>query len=101
MRASSLRRSTRLTSSAIRAALGGSGRSSRANTSPICGTARAGISPPEPILLQDQEPQRQKRERHVVMPAHPTPHLVVTQAHLALARPEHLLDSVPATVGLD
>src|ERR1035438_8280350 len=101
MRASSLRRSTRLTSSAIRAALAGSGCNSRANTSRISGTVRAGIFPPEPILLQNQEPQRQQRKRHVVMPTHPTPHLVVTQAYLALARLENLFDSVPVTVGLD
>ena len=59
MRASSFRRSTRLTSSAIRAALGGRGCSSRVNTSRNCGTVSAGIFPPEPALLQLQEPQRQ------------------------------------------
>src|SRR5438445_236179 len=48
MRASSLRRSTWLTSSAICRALGGGSRSSRANTARICGSVRAGVFPPQP-----------------------------------------------------
>jgi len=35
----------------------------------ICATVTAGVFPPEPPALQDEEPQRQKRERDVVMPA--------------------------------
>ena len=79
---------------------GGSGRSNRANTSRICGTVKAGIFPPEPILLQDQKPQRQQRKCHVAVPAHPASHLIVAQADIALARLQHLLDPVPPPVGL-
>src|ERR1043166_7973044 len=98
MRASSVRRSTRLTCAAIWAALGGRGRSSWLNTSRSCGTVSAGIFPPKPPPLQLQEPQRQQRERYVVVPAHPRAHLVLPQPHLAFARPEQHLDLVPLAV---
>src|ERR1700728_1252863 len=98
MRASSFRRNTRLTSAAIRSGLGGSGCNNRANTSRICGTVRVGIFPPQPTLFQDQEPQRQQGQSHVVVPAHPTPHLVVAQPHSPLPCLQHLLDPVSPTV---
>src|SRR3954447_3039946 len=95
MRASSLRRKTRLTDSAISRAVGGRLRSNSVKIARICATVTAGVFPPHPPALQDEEPQRQQRERDVVMPAHPTADLGVRQAHLPLALPEHLLD-VPA-----
>src|SRR5258708_35065828 len=100
MRASSFRRSTRLTSSAISAALGGRACSNRLNTSRNCGTVSAGIFPPEPPLLQVQEPQGQQRQRPVVVPAHPAPHLVLPQTHLAFAGAEQLLGPMPPAVDL-
>ena len=98
MRASSFRRSTRLTCSAISAALGGRGCSNRLNTSRNCGTVRAGFFPPKLPLLALQEPQGQQRQRHVVVPAHPAAHLVLPQPHLAFAGPEQLLGFVPPGV---
>jgi hypothetical protein len=58
MRASSFRRSTRLTCSAICFALGGFDCNKRANTSRSCGTVNAGIFFPPPLLVQLQKPQR-------------------------------------------
>src|SRR3974390_690262 len=100
MRASSLRRNTRLTSSAISGALGGCGRSSRANTSRSCGTVSAGIFFSQPLLLPHQEPQGQQRQRHVVVPAHPAAHLVLPPPPPPLARLQRLLDPVPPPVHL-
>src|SRR5260370_2183778 len=94
MRASSLRRSTRLTSSAICSGLGGGVRNSRLNTCRSCATVNAGVFFSQPPPLQRQEPQGQQRQRHVVVPAHPTPHLVVRQADLPLGLLEHLLRPV-------
>ena len=68
MRASSLRRKTRLTTAAISRAVGGRLRSSSVKIARICATVTAGIFPPHPPALQDEEPQGQKRQRHVVMP---------------------------------
>src|SRR5260370_17163850 len=98
MRASSLRRSTRLTSSAICSGLGGGVRNSRLNTCRSCATVNAGVFFSQPPPLQRQEPQGQQRQRHVVVPAHPTPHLVVRQADLPLGLPDPLLP--PAAPGL-
>ena len=83
MRASSLRRSTRLTSSAICRRLGRGRRSSRVNTCRTCDTVRAGLFFPLSLSLERHKPQRQQRQRHVVVPAHPTAHLVLSQAALA------------------
>src|SRR5262249_35110194 len=99
MRASSLRRSTRLTSAAICPGLGGGCRSSRLNTSRSCATVNAGLFFPQPPPLDRQEPQRQQRQRHVVVPAHPAAHLVLTQTPLPLALLQDLLRPVPLTVG--
>src|SRR5579872_4086125 len=100
MRDSSFRRSTRLTCSAISAALGGRVCNSRLNTSRNCGTVSAGIFPPQLPLLPVQEPQRQQRQRHVVVPAHPTPYLVLPQPHFPFAGAEQLLGPMPPAVGL-
>src|SRR5437660_4914192 len=96
MRASSLRRKTRLTASAISRAVGGRLRSNSVKITRICDTVTAGVFPPHPPTLQDEEPQRQQRQRDVVVPAHPTADLVVGQAHLPIALLQHLLDLVPA-----
>src|ERR1700756_3261593 len=85
MRASSLRRSTRLISSVICFGRGGGFRSRRVKISRVCATVRAGFFFPQPPPLQDQEPQRQQGERHVVVPALPTADLVMVQANLPLA----------------
>src|SRR3954447_3519199 len=96
MRASSLRRKTRPTDSAISHAVGGRLRSNSVKIARICATVTAGVFPPHPPTLQDEEPQGQQRQRDVVMPAHPTADLVMSQAHLPLALLQHLLDLVPA-----
>src|SRR5919197_396610 len=98
MRASSLRRSTRLTSAAICPGPGGGRLSSWLNTWRTWAGVTAGVFPPQPPPLPRQEPQRQQRQRHVVVPAHPRTHLVLPQADLALALPEHLLHPVPLAV---
>src|ERR1043166_1174940 len=95
MRASSLRCSTRLTSSAICPGLGAGVRNRRLKTCRNCATVNAGVFFPQPTPLQRQEPQGHKRQRHVMMPAHPTPHFVVAQADLALAFLQHFLHAVP------
>src|SRR5438477_1542674 len=77
MRASSLRRSTPLTTSATRAGLGLGSWSSSVKIARTWGTVTAGVFPPQPQPLGLQEPQGQKRQRHVVVPAHPAAHLVV------------------------
>src|SRR6266852_4491813 len=98
MRASSLRRSTSLTTAATRAALGLGSWSSSVKIARTCGTVTAGVFPPQPQPLGLQEPQRQKRQRHVVVPADPTAHLVVAPPDLALALLERLLDPVAAAM---
>src|SRR3954452_21571391 len=70
-------------------------RSSRVKTSRTCDTVTALVFPPDSPPLAAQEPQRQQRERHVVVPAHPAPHLVLPQADFPLAGAEYLLDPVP------
>jgi len=37
----------------------------------ICDTVTAGVFPPHPSALQDEEPQRQQSQRDMVMPASP------------------------------
>src|SRR3954469_15855928 len=98
MRASSLRRSTSLTFSAIRAALGRGSRSNSVNSARTCGTVTGGFFFPQPPPLQLQEPPRQQRQRHVVLPAHPRPHLVVVQPHLLVPFTEQLLRPRPLPV---
>ena len=71
MRASSLRRKTRRTASAISRAVGGCLRSSSVKIARICDTVTAGVFPPHPSALQDEEPQRQQGQRDMVMPATP------------------------------
>src|SRR6266699_1803372 len=99
MRDSSLRRSTALTTAAIRSASPAPTRSSSVNTARTCGSVTAGVFPPEPHTLRLQEPQGQQRQRHVVFPAHPTAHLVVRQTHFALAFLQPFLD--PVTLSVD
>src|SRR5215813_8514483 len=98
MRDSSLRRRTALTVAAIRSAVGAGSRSSSVNTCRTCDAVTAGVFPPEAQPLQLQEPQRQQRQRHVVLPAHPTPDLVMGQPDLLLALFQPLLDAVPRPV---
>src|SRR5271169_2741067 len=98
MRASSLRRNTRLISAAICVGPGDRGWSSLAKSWRICATVNAGVFFPHPVLLPDDEPQGQQRERHVMVPTHPTAHLVVPQADFSLAGLEQLLDAVPAAM---
>src|SRR6266702_183502 len=98
MRASSVRRSTRLTSFAIWLALGGSGRSRQAMICRSCGTVTAGFFPPQPVFLLDQEPQSQQRQGHVVVPAHPTPQFVMVQPYLAFACLQQFFDVMTPTV---
>src|SRR5713101_3561398 len=95
MRASSLRRNTWLTALAICPGLGGGCCSNRLNTSCSCVTVNAGVFFPQLPPLQRQEPQRQQRQRHVVVPADPTPHLVVAQPDFALAFLQDFLYPVP------
>src|SRR5262249_31935536 len=99
MRASSLRRSTRLTASAISRALGGRGRSSSVNSCRTCAAVTGGFFPPHPQPFQRQEPQAQQREGHVVVPAPPRAPLVVVQPPLLVALLEQLLHPVPRPVG--
>ena len=99
MRASSLRRSTPLTTSATRAGLGLGSWSSSVKIARTWGTVTAGVFPPQPQPLGLQEPQGQKRQRHVVVPAHPAAHLVVPQPHLPFARLQQFLDAVPLALG--
>src|SRR5437763_12693906 len=94
MRDSSLRRSTALTTAAIRSTLAAGARSNSVNTARTCGTVTAGVFPPQPQPLPLQEPQRQQRQRHVVVPAHPTPHLVVLQPYFPVPFLQQLLDPV-------
>src|SRR5512144_244046 len=101
MRDSSLRRSTRLTTSAISFGVGAGWRSSRVTTCRIWDTVTAGVFPPDSSPLQAQEPQRHQGQRHVVVPADPTPHLVVVQPRLAVAGLEQLLDPMPLTLHPD
>src|SRR5260370_559749 len=55
----------------------------------------AGFFSPQPGALQWQEPQRQQRQRHVMVPAQPTAHVVVAQPHLLFALLQQLLHPVP------
>ena len=91
MRASSLRRSTWLTTSAIRAGPGLGSRSSSVKSCRTWGTVTAGVFSPQPLPLDLEEPQGQQRQGHVMMPAHPTADLVVPQAHLPLGLLQQLL----------
>src|SRR5216683_2843071 len=100
MRASSLRRSTALTSAAICAGLGGGFRNRRVKISRICGTVTAGFFFADPVSLQDHKPQGQQRQRHMVVPPLPTADFVVIQADLAVALLEDLLRLVPLPVGV-
>ena len=68
----------------------------RINANPIrtCGTVNAGTAFFPPTRLHHEEPRRDQRQRHVVVPAPPVPHLVLTQARLALGALQALLDPV-------
>src|SRR5688572_22843558 len=101
MRDSSLRRSTRLTSSAICSGLGAGLLSSRLNTCRSWLAETTTFFPPDPAPLQPQEPQSQQRQGHVVVPAVPAPHLVLPQPHLPLALLKRLLGPVPLTARPD
>src|SRR5438270_990175 len=98
MRASSLRRNTWLTALAICPGLGGGCCSNRLNTSCNCATVNAGVFFPQLPPFQRQEPQRQQRQRHVVVPADPAPHLVVAQPDLPLPFLQDFLHPVPLTM---
>src|SRR5579872_3697875 len=95
MRDSSLRRRTALTTAAIRSASGAGSRSSSVNTCRTWDAVTAGVFPPQTQTLGLQEPQRQQRQGHVVLPAHPTAHLVLGQPHLLLALLQPLRDALP------
>src|SRR6266849_7411578 len=98
MRASSLRRNTRLISAAICVGPGGRGWSSRAKSWRICATVSAGGFFPHSVLLPNDEPQGQQRQRHVMVPTHPTAPLVVCQADFSLTGLEQFLDAVAAAM---
>src|SRR5262245_4318257 len=53
---------------------------------------------PQPAFLQHQKPQRQHRQRLVVVPAPPAPHLIFIESHFALAPQEAVLHG-PAAMG--
>src|SRR5437868_14944741 len=91
MRDSSLRRSTRLTCSAICSGLGGGVRSNWLKICRTWGGVKAGVFFPQPTALQRQEPQGQQRQGHVMVPTNPAPYLVLRQADLAFAFLQHLL----------
>src|SRR5262245_56441464 len=100
MRASSLRRSTWLTTSAIRLglALGSCCRSVK--IARTCGPVTAGAFSPPAQPLGLQEPQGQQREGHMVVPTDPTAHLVVPQPDLLLALAQQLFHPMPRPVRL-
>src|SRR5579872_2550939 len=98
MRDSSLRRRTALTTAAIRSASGAGSRSSSVNTCRTWDAVTAGVFPPQTQTLGLQEPQRQQRQGHVVLPAHPAPDLVLGQPHLLLALLQPLLNALPRPV---
>src|SRR5208283_673185 len=95
MRASSVRCSTCVISSAIRAGDGGGFCSSLVKICRTCGIVIAGVFFSNPASLQYQEPQGQERERHVMVPTHPTTHFVMPQSHLPFAFLEHFFYAVP------
>src|SRR6516165_781582 len=95
MRASSLRWSTRVTSSAICRGVGSARPSRREKISRTCGTVMAGVFFSKPPLLLTQEPQCQERKRHVVVPADPTANLIMRQADFALGFVKNLFDAMP------
>src|SRR5207249_4303168 len=95
MRASSLRRGTRLMTAAMRVGPAAGSRSNSVKIVRTCGTVTAGVFPPQAAALQLREPQRQQRQRDVMMPAGPAPHFVVRQADRAFAFLEQLFDAVP------
>src|SRR3954453_7159534 len=99
MRDSSLRRNTSLTFSAISRAHAGRSRSSSVKIARTCDAVTPGFFPPQPPPFPLQEPQGQKRQRHVVVPAHPRAHLVVVQPHLLAALLQQLLPPVTPPVG--
>src|SRR5262249_28629707 len=98
MRDSSLRRRTALTTAATRSTVGAGSRNSSVNTCRTCDAVTAGVFPPETQPLGLQEPQRQKRQGHVMLPAHPAPDLVVCQPHLLLALLQPLLEPLSCPV---
>src|SRR2546421_13014309 len=100
MRASSLRRNTLLTTTAIAAALGRGCRSNSVKIARTCAGVTAGVFPPQLQSLQLEEPQRHQRQGHMVMPTHPTADFVVIQADLLVALREQLLDPVPRPMHL-
>src|SRR5262249_58717890 len=94
MRASSVRRAMSLTSAKSAASVR-AGTSNAARIFRSSGTVTAGAFFPHHPPLQQQVPQRQQRQRHMVVPAHPTAHLVLPQPHLPLGPLEQLLHRVP------
>src|SRR5713226_4623666 len=94
MRDSSLRWSTLLISSAICSGSGAGLRSSRAKITRVCAAVMACVFFPRPLLFHFQKPQRQDRQRHVVVPPHPTANFVVIQTNLAVAVLEEFLNSM-------
>ncbi len=82
------------------AALGGSGRSNSVKIARTCATVTAGVFPPQAQSLALQKPQRQQRQRHMMMPADPTAYLIMVQTDLAIALREEFLDLVPCAMHL-
>jgi hypothetical protein len=88
-------------SSAISSGLGAGWRSNRVKICRVWDAVIAGVFPPDSPSFQAQEPQRHQAERHVVMPAHPAPDLVMIEPDLTLAGSQHLLDPVSLPPGPD
>src|ERR1700704_4293665 len=68
--------------------------SSTAITTANCGTVNAGVTFFPPTGLTRQEPRGDQRQRLMVVPPGPGPHLVVRQTGLALGPLQALLDTV-------
>ena len=64
-----------------------------------CWTVSAGVFFPQSHFLKMQKPKRQKRKRHMVMPANPTADFIVGKTRFALGFLKELFDSV--TLGVN
>ena len=101
MRVSSLRCSTVVMVAAMVCAVGAGCCSRRLNSSRTWGTVIAGVFFPHTPSLQHQEPDRQQRQRDVMMPTHPTAGFVMIQPDFAVAELKQFFDPMPVIVGLD
>src|SRR5437870_428980 len=72
--------------------VGGSGAKMTCNNLLTSGSVMpVSVFPPQAPLLQQQEPQRQHGQRHVVVPTTPATHLVVIEAYFLLATQKAVL----------